>query len=252
MKKIKNRSISENLEKMVNPNISSRRSSLGFESKIKEFYMVDIKHVLPFKDQARKYFDDEEINNLANSIKQYGVRQPLTVIKSDCEKGFFEVISGERRLRAAKIAGLDSVPCIILERQESPEKIALIENMHRVDLHPIEFGDSLYSLLESGLFKSQNEIANSLSIKESKVSEYIKYSKIPPEQKKFLIENNIKSRQKIRDYLKEKGLNVGRFSVLRISKVNEEFKIEDAGIKKLNTEQRELLKQRLEMVVNNL
>ncbi len=252
MAKINHRTISENLDKMVNPNTSSHRSSLGFESKIKEFYMVDIKHILPYKDQARRYFNDEEINNLANSIKQHGVRQPLTVIRSEHEKGFFEVISGERRLRAAKVAGLDSAPCIILEKQESPEKIALIENMHRVDLHPIEFGDSLHSLLKSGLFKSQNEIANSLSIKESTVSEYIKYSKIPPEQKKFLIENNIKSRQKIRDYLNAKGLSVGRFSVLRISKINDEFKIEVGGIKRLNAEQRGLLRQSLEKIMGNL
>ena len=98
--------------------------------------MLKLDLIQPNKEQPRKTFDEEQINELAGSIKQYGVLQPLLVQKSG---SFYEIIAGERRWRAAKAAGLKEVPAVLKEysRQEAME-ISLIENVQRADLNPIE------------------------------------------------------------------------------------------------------------------
>ena len=98
--------------------------------------MLKLDLVQPNKEQPRKTFDEEKINELAESIKNYGVLQPLLVQKND---SFYEIIAGERRWRAAKAAGLKEVPAVLKEysKQEAME-ISLIENVQRADLNPIE------------------------------------------------------------------------------------------------------------------
>ena len=139
-KKIKYRKISEALERLTVPEIKNSRLGIGYEEKVKEFYMINVENLIPFKNQARIYFDDKEIENLSESIKRHGIRQPLTIIPYEDNKGIFEVISGERRLKAAKIVGLNKVPCIIIHDRNIAQEIAIIENIHRQDLHPIELG----------------------------------------------------------------------------------------------------------------
>ena len=97
---------------------------------------VKLSLIEPNKEQPRKTFDEEKINELAESIKNYGVLQPLLVQKND---SFYEIIAGERRWRAAKAAGLKEVPAVLKEysKQEAME-ISLIENVQRADLNPIE------------------------------------------------------------------------------------------------------------------
>lgn len=97
---------------------------------------LDIDKIRPKEDQPRKNFDKESLESLAKSIEENGVLQPLLVTKKD---DYYEIIAGERRYRASKIANLKKIPCIVREIDEiTASKIALIENIQREDLNPIE------------------------------------------------------------------------------------------------------------------
>ena len=116
---------------------------------------VKISKVEPNREQPRKQFDEDSLLELSESIKQYGVLQPLVV--SD-KKDYYEIIAGERRWRAAKLAGLKEVPVIIkeLSKQETVE-ISLIENIQREDLNPIEEAMAFKRLLDEFHLK-QDEV----------------------------------------------------------------------------------------------
>jgi ParB family chromosome partitioning protein len=106
---------------------------------------VDIERVTPNKNQPRTHFDDEALEQLADSIKQFGILQPLVV--TPLSGGSYEIIAGERRWRASKIAGLDKVPVIVRSTKELEQlEIALIENVQRVDLSPLEQAVSIERL----------------------------------------------------------------------------------------------------------
>ena len=103
------------------------------EELIKNIKLVEIE---PNVNQARKKFDEESLQELAQSIKTYGVIQPIIVENKD---GFYRIIAGERRWRAAKIAGLEEIPAMIRNEDEQRSKeISLIENIQRENLNPIE------------------------------------------------------------------------------------------------------------------
>lgn len=125
----------------------------------KEIFLK-ISSIEPNQTQPRKNFDEEQMRELADSIKQYGVLQPLLVQKNG---DFYEIIAGERRWRAAKMAGLKEVPVVIREydRQQKME-IALIENVQREDLNPIEEAMAYQRLMEEFHLK-QEEIAARVS-----------------------------------------------------------------------------------------
>lgn len=267
MSKIKYKKISKPFSEMAKPQLKKSRVSVGLEDAIQEFYFIEIEKLIPFKDQARVHFSEVEIESLADSIKKHGVRQPLTVITCLDEKDKYEVISGERRLRAAKLAGLDKVPCIILQDRSIAQEIAIVENIHREDLHPIELGLAFNVLLEKGIFKSQTQIAQKLAISESSVSEHLKYLEFSEEIKEYLIKNNIKSREKLRKLLKsrddketiqellgvsKKIQDIKNFSVMRVNYVNENLKFQVNGIKKLSFNQKKQLKCKLEKVLELL
>ena len=133
---------------------------------------LKLNEIEPNKGQARKKFDEESIEELANSIKEYGVIQPIIVTKKE---NFYEIIAGERRWRASKKAGLDEIPVIIREDDEPRNKaISLIENIQREDLNPIEKARGIKQLMEEydltqqsiadKLGKSRSSIANTVRI----------------------------------------------------------------------------------------
>jgi ParB family transcriptional regulator, chromosome partitioning protein len=263
-RKIRYKPVSKELEKIVKPVESpSLRASIGMEGAVGEFFYLSTEDLIPFKNQARITFDDKEIKELADSIKEYGVRQPLTVLRNEDKK--YEVVSGERRLRAAKLIGLEKVPCIVLKHNEEADAVALIENVHRKDLHPIELGSAYRKLLEKNIFKSQDELAEKISVSKSKVSEYIKYSTLPHEIQSYIIEHNISSRDKLRalvsvnnDIEKMKSL-LGitkqineNFSILRIAYKKGKITLQDSGIKKLSREDKDNLAQQLLDVIRQL
>ncbi len=111
-----------------------------------EPFQMDIHRIEPNRDQPRKLFDEESLAELADSIRQYGILQPLLVQKKD---DYYAIIAGERRWRAARLAGLKEVPVVIKElgRQESME-IALIENIQRQDLNPVEEARAYQMLIQ--------------------------------------------------------------------------------------------------------
>ena len=133
---------------------------------------LKITDVEPNRLQPRRKFDDESLNELADSIKKYGVIQPIIVTKKE---NYYEIVAGERRWRAAKIAGLTEIPSIIRENEDRKYKeIALIENIQREDLNPIEKARGLKALMDEygmtqqqladTIGKSRSGIANTMRI----------------------------------------------------------------------------------------
>ena len=140
------------------------------EEKIKEGEsIVNLKviDVEPNKEQPRIKFDDEKIEELASSIKEYGVIQPIIVRKKD---NFYQIVAGERRWRASKRAGLVEIPAIIRDYTEQKNKeIALIENIQREDLNPIEKARALKEIIEKYGMKQQ-ELADKLGVSRSGIA----------------------------------------------------------------------------------
>jgi ParB family chromosome partitioning protein len=199
-RKIRYKEVSKELQSLVAPNSGmSSRSSIGFEHKIGEYYYFDVENLIPYKNQTRQIFDEKELDELSETITKYGIRQPLTVIRSNEVQGSYEVVSGERRLRAAIKAGLKSLPCIILKDENNAEEIALIENVQRNDLHPVELGNAYYKLLSNGKHGSVSELAKKIGKPVSSISENSKLAELPNEIKQYLIDHNIRSRAILRN-----------------------------------------------------
>lgn len=146
-----------------------------------EILQMRLSLVEPNRDQPRKYFDEDAINELADSIKQFGIISPLLVQKKE---DYYEIIAGERRWRAAKKAGLKEVPVIIREfsSQEAVE-ISLIENIQREDLNPIEEAKA-YERLVSEYGLGQEEVAGRVSKSRSAVANSMRLLKLGPDVQK--------------------------------------------------------------------
>ena len=152
--------------------------------------MLKLDLVQPNKEQPRKTFDEEKINELAESIKNYGVLQPLLVQKND---SFYEIIAGERRWRAAKAAGLKEVPAVLKEysKQEAME-ISLIENVQRADLNPIEEALGYKQLIdEFGL--TQEEIAVRVAKSRTVITNTMRLLKLDEQIQNMLVQGVITS-----------------------------------------------------------
>ena len=152
--------------------------------------MLKLDLVQPNKEQPRKTFDEEKINELAESIKNYGVLQPLLVQKND---SFYEIIAGERRWRAAKAAGLKEVPAVLKEysKQEAME-ISLVENVQRADLNPIEEALGYRQLIdEFGL--TQEEIAVRVAKSRTAITNTMRLLKLDEQIQNMLVQGVITS-----------------------------------------------------------
>lgn len=151
---------------------------------------IKLSKIEPNREQPRKDFNEEQLNELADSIRQYGVLQPLLVQK----KGdYYEIVAGERRWRAAKIAGLKEVPVVIREYNEQQAvEIALIENVQREDLNPIEEAMAYQRLMQEFHLK-QEEIAERVSKNRSTITNSIRLLNLEPDVQKMLVENLISS-----------------------------------------------------------
>lgn len=151
---------------------------------------LNISLIEPNREQPRKDFDEEQLNELADSIKAYGVLQPLLVQK----KGeYYEIIAGERRWRAAKLAGLREVPVVVREysKQQSME-IALIENLQRADLNPIEEARA-YQMLVQEFSLKQEEVAVRVSKNRATITNSMRLLKLDERVQDMLIQNVISS-----------------------------------------------------------
>lgn len=152
--------------------------------------MVKLALIEPNREQPRKDFNEEQLGELAESIKRYGILQPLLVQKKG---GFYELIAGERRWRAAKIAGLKEVPVVLREysRQETME-IALIENVQREDLNPIEEALA-YQQLVKEFNLTQEEIAVKVAKNRATITNSMRLLKLDEQIQEMLIQNLITS-----------------------------------------------------------
>ena len=161
------------------------------EENIQEYdIQVDIKKIEPNRNQPRKQFDEDVIEELAESIKQFGVIQPLIVKKRG---EYYEIIAGERRWRASKKAGLKKVPVIIKEYDDKEIlKISLIENLQREDLNPIEEAQAYQKLQEEYGLK-QDEIASSVSKSRTAITNTMRLLRLDERVQKMIMDNLITS-----------------------------------------------------------
>ena len=171
------------IDVLIPANNESEESNAG----IKE---VDINKVEPDRNQPRQNFDEDELENLADSIKQYGVIDPLLVQ----DKGdYYEIVGGERRWRASKIAGLKKVPIIVREFTEQEKVlISLIENTQRQDLNPIEEATTYKRLMDEFDY-TQDEVAARVSKSRPAVSNALRLLNLSDEVQQLLAEKTISS-----------------------------------------------------------
>lgn len=150
--------------------------------------MVKINQVEPNRDQPRKDFDEDALVELADSIKQFGILQPLIVQK---KKDYYEIIAGERRWRAAKIAGVKEVPVIVKKfTDQEIVEISLIENIQRENLNPIEEAMAYKRLLEEFNLK-QDEVAERVSKSRTAVTNSMRLLKLSPRVQQMIVDDMI-------------------------------------------------------------
>ena len=178
--------VKESNEELANTKkaISSPREETGGE------IMVKVSLIEPNRDQPRKDFNEEELQELAESIKNYGVLQPLLVQKKGTS---YELIAGERRWRAAKLAGLREVPVVLREyNKQQAMEIALIENVQRSDLNPIEEAQA-YQQLVKEFHLTQEEIAVRVSKNRATITNAMRLLKLDSQIQDLLIKGMISS-----------------------------------------------------------
>ena len=149
---------------------------------------LKITEVEPNRDQPRKKFDQETLEELAESIKMYGVIQPIVVTKKD---GYYSIIAGERRWRASKIAGLTEIPAIIREDDEKKNKeIALIENIQREDLNVMEVAVALKELMDIESY-NVTDVAKVTGKSQSSVSNIVRLLKLTPDVQQMILDGKL-------------------------------------------------------------
>ena len=143
----------------------------------------------PMRDQPRKNFDEIALQSLSESIKQYGVIVPITVRR--ITDGRYRIIAGERRYRAARMAGLQKVPVHIVEADElSSMEMALVENIQRSDLNPVEQAEGIKTLIDRyGMH--QDDAAESIGISRPAITNFLRLLDLPDEVRELLIQGKI-------------------------------------------------------------
>jgi len=156
-----------------------------------EIVKINIDKVVPNIYQPRKFFNEEAIEELSQSIKQFGIIQPLTVRKMG---EVFELVAGERRLRAAKLADLETVPCNVIDITDSESaQIALLENLQREDLNYIEEAEAYYNLINDHNF-TQDELAKRMGKKQSTIANKLRLLKLSSEVRFICLKNKLTER----------------------------------------------------------
>ena len=152
---------------------------------------IEVSKIVPNPNQPRKHFSEDSIIKLADSIRQYGIIQPLTVrIIGES----YELVAGERRLRAAKELGITTVPCVIIDISDvKSAEISIIENLLREDLNIFEQAEAIESLIDTyGL--TQEQIAMKLSNSQSFVANKLRLLRLTKEERQLILENSLTER----------------------------------------------------------
>ena len=254
---------------MINPFKNKKGLGRGLSSLIGDSGLknsnekISIGSIVPNKNQPRKFFDKNALAELASSINERGIIQPLIVRKSEDKKDKFELIAGERRWQAAQIAGLHEVPVVILEADNLKSlELAIIENVQRSDLNPIEEAESYKNLIDNFGYdhekvsrfigKSRSHISNSIRLLTlpEKLIEMIRLGKISQGHAKILIglENSLLLAEKI----VKKRLSVRQAeSLVRLIKNGSKkvYKVKDSNI--IATENELTSKIGMRVILNN-
>ena len=254
---------------MINPFKNKKGLGRGLSSLIGDSGLKNsnekilIGSIVPNKNQPRKFFDKNALAELASSINERGIIQPLIVRKSEDQKDKFELIAGERRWQAAQIAGLHEVPVVILEADNLKSlELAIIENVQRSDLNPIEEAESYKNLIDNFGYdhekvsrfigKSRSHISNSIRLLTlpEKLIEMIRLGKISQGHAKILIglENSLLLAEKII----KKRLSVRQAeSLVRLIKNGSKkvYKVKDSNI--IATENELTNKIGMRVILNN-
>ena len=254
---------------MINPFKSKKGLGRGLSSLIGDSDLktskekISISSIVPNKNQPRKLFEKEALEELKNSIKERGIIQPLIVRKSDDQDNKFELIAGERRWQAAQSAGLHEVPVVIIEADNLKSlELAIIENVQRKDLNPVEEAESYNNLIQNFGYdhekvsqfigKSRSHISNSirlLSLPE-KILDLIRNNKISQGHAKVLV--GLENALLLADKIIKKKLSVRQLeSLVRLFKngSNKSFKSKDSNI--ISTENDLSEKIGMRVILNN-
>ena len=254
---------------MINPFKSKKGLGRGLSSLIGDSDLrisnnkISISSIVPNKNQPRKLFEKEALDELKNSIKERGIIQPLIVRKSDDQDDKFELIAGERRWQAAQSAGLHEVPVVIIEADNLKSlELAIIENVQRKDLNPVEEAESYNNLIQNFGYdhekvsqfigKSRSHISNSirlLSLPE-KILDLIRNNKISQGHAKVLV--GLENALLLTDKIIKKKLSVRQLeSLVRLFKngSNKSFNSKDSNI--ISTENDLSEKIGMRVILNN-
>ena len=184
-------------------------------------HAIETGRIFPNPNQPRKTFTDDAIIKLADSIRQYGMIQPITVRKVG---DTFEIVSGERRLRAAKELGMETVPCVIMDiNEERSAEISIIENLIREDLNIFEQAQAIEALIDTYNL-TQEEIARRLSNSQSFIANKLRLLRLSSSERDLILKHNLTERharallrvydttlrEKLLNDIINQGLNVGK------------------------------------------
>lgn len=206
---------------------------------ISSIFNIDVNKIIPNKNQPRKVFDDKALEELSQSIKNYGIIQPITVRK--IYDDIYELVAGERRLKAVKLLKMETIPAVVIEvKEEESAAMALIENLQREDLDFIEEAMAFERLIEDfGL--NQTQLAEKLGKSQSTIANKMRILKLPESVKKELRDAKLTERHarallKIED--EEILLNIVEKVIKKDLNVSETEKLvnsiaEDLNIKKM-------------------
>lgn len=189
------------------PQMAEKKETTNTAINPEETFLMDLSKIRANKNQPRKIFKDQEIQELANSIKENGLIQPIIV--SHDEDGMFTIIAGERRYRASKLAGLEKVPVVIKKAtKKDVMAMAIIENVQRSDLNCVEEGLAYYQLMtEFNL--TQEEVAKKIGKDRSTIANFLRILKLPRE---------------VINYIQKDELSFGHAKILASLKDDEKIK----------------------------
>ncbi|WP_353486478.1 ParB/RepB/Spo0J family partition protein, partial [Spiroplasma phoeniceum] len=185
----KSRLSSKGLDKIFGEGINEVIKGIESNDALKETANeIVLAEIFPNPHQPRKNFNEEELTELAQSIKEYGLIQPIIVKKTN--NGYY-LVAGERRSRAAKLAGLTTIPAIVVDfNDQQMKEVALIENIQRVDLNSIEEANAYKDLIDL-LGLTQEELAQRIGKSRSHVTNTMRLLNLPTEVQTLLLENKV-------------------------------------------------------------
>lgn len=194
MAKIKKKELGKGLQALLSNMEEEKEISLPADTGEQDssdqlLFQIPIENIEANPDQPRRQFDEEGLEELSQSIKTHGIIQPITIRK--LSKGQYQIISGERRYRASRLAGLTTIPAYVrLADDLELLEMALVENIQREDLNPLEVSISYQRLIEECQI-THEELANRIGKNRSTITNYIRLLKLPPEVQKGVKEHRL-------------------------------------------------------------